>query len=180
MYTNEDFIKSGALLAIGLVNCGIRNECDPALALLNDYVLNENQTVRIGAVLGLGLAYSGSQRSDVSELMIGVLWDKQSNLLCDRLKIIFPQSDFELHRNAWQFKITYQRVVKGSMEVISLAAISLGLINVGSAYSEASSAILRKLLELTPQQLSVTYSRYNNNAKIKNYGFVIHNTNFDK
>lgn len=28
LYTNEDFIKSGALLAIGLVNCGIRNECD--------------------------------------------------------------------------------------------------------------------------------------------------------
>ncbi|XP_033207920.1 26S proteasome non-ATPase regulatory subunit 2-like isoform X2 [Belonocnema kinseyi] len=125
LYSNEDFIKSGALLAIGLVNCGIRNECDPALALLNEYVLKENQTVRIGAVLGLGLAYAGSQRSDVSELMIGVLSDKQS-----------------------------------SMEVISLAAISLGLINVGSAYSEASSAILQKLLELTPQQLSVTYSRF--------------------
>ena len=90
MYTTEDFIKSGALLAIGLVNCGIRNECDPALALLNDYVLSENQTLRIGAVLGLGLAYAGSQRSDVSELMIGALWDKQSNLLLCISNLIIP------------------------------------------------------------------------------------------
>lgn len=78
LYTNDDFIKSGALLAIGLVNCGVRNECDPALALLSDYVLSDNATLRIGAVLGLGLAYAGSQRSDVTELLTGVLADKAS------------------------------------------------------------------------------------------------------
>jgi len=38
----EDMIKSGALLACGIVNCGVRNECDPALALLSDYVLHNN------------------------------------------------------------------------------------------------------------------------------------------
>lgn len=40
LYSNEDHIKSGALLACGIVNCGVRNECDPALALLSDYVLH--------------------------------------------------------------------------------------------------------------------------------------------
>lgn len=81
LYSSEDFIKSGALLAIGIVNCGVRNECDPALALLNEYVMNQNQKLRIGAVLGLGLAYAGSQRSDVSQLMIDVLLDRQSNFV---------------------------------------------------------------------------------------------------
>lgn len=52
LYTSEDYIKAGALLALGIVNCGVRNDCDPALALLSDYVLNESITLRIGAVLG--------------------------------------------------------------------------------------------------------------------------------
>ncbi len=43
LYSPEDPIKSGALLACGIVNCGVRNECDPALALLSDYVGHESQ-----------------------------------------------------------------------------------------------------------------------------------------
>jgi len=78
LYTNEDYIKSGALLAIGLVNCGIRNECDPALALLSEYVKSNSQILRIGAIVGLGLAYAGSRRKDVTELLSGALADEQS------------------------------------------------------------------------------------------------------
>ena len=63
------------------MNCGVQNDCDPAFALLNEYIYNENQTLRIGAVLGLGLAYAGSQRKDVSDLMIYVITDKFSNVL---------------------------------------------------------------------------------------------------
>lgn len=44
--------QAGALLACGIVNCGVRNECDPALALLSDYVLNQSNTMRIGAIVG--------------------------------------------------------------------------------------------------------------------------------
>ncbi|XP_076636023.1 26S proteasome non-ATPase regulatory subunit 2 [Colletes latitarsis] len=125
LYTGEDFIKSGALLAIGIVNCGVRNECDPALALLSNYVCSTSATLRIGAVLGLGLAYAGSGRVDVNELLTGVLMDKES-----------------------------------TMEVVALAAIAIGLINVGSADADASSIILHKLQEFTPQELSNTYSRF--------------------
>ena len=52
LYTADEHIKSGALLALGIVNCGVRNECDPALALLSDYVLHTSPTLRIGSVLG--------------------------------------------------------------------------------------------------------------------------------
>lgn len=81
LYTNEDYIKSGALLAIGLVNCGIHNECDPALALLSEYVSSSSQILRIGAVLGLGLAYAGSRRKDVTELLSGILADEKSKIV---------------------------------------------------------------------------------------------------
>ena len=52
LYSAEDFIKAGALLACGIVNSGVRNECDPALALLSDYILHQNNVMRIGAVVG--------------------------------------------------------------------------------------------------------------------------------
>lgn len=83
LYTNDYHIKAGALLAIGLVNCGVRNECDPALALLNDYVYSDNATLRIGAILGLGLAYAGSQRNDVTDLLTAVLADNGSTVIYD-------------------------------------------------------------------------------------------------
>ena len=59
LYSKEDWIKSGALLACGIVNTGVRNECDPALALLSDYVLHSSNVMRLGAIYGLGLAYAG-------------------------------------------------------------------------------------------------------------------------
>ena len=79
LYSSEDYIKSGALLACGIVNCGVRNECDPALALLSDYVLHNSNTMRIGAILGLGLAYAGSNREAVLSLLAPVLSDPKSS-----------------------------------------------------------------------------------------------------
>lgn len=79
LYSAEDYIKSGALLACGTVNCGVRNECDPALALLSDYVLHTSNIMRLGAVLGLGLAYAGSNRQAVLSLLFPVFNDPKSN-----------------------------------------------------------------------------------------------------
>lgn len=80
LYSSEDYIKSGSLLACGIVNCGVRNECDPALALLSDYVLNSSNVMRIGAIVGLGLAYVGSNREDVLSLLLPVMGDQKSNM----------------------------------------------------------------------------------------------------
>lgn len=80
LYSSEDHIKSGALLACGIVNCGVRNECDPALALLSDYVLHNTNVMRIGAIVGLGLAYVGSNREAVLSLLTPVFSDPKSNM----------------------------------------------------------------------------------------------------
>ena len=52
LYSDEDYVKAGALLACGIVNAGVQNECDPALAVLSDYVTHKNNNIRIGAILG--------------------------------------------------------------------------------------------------------------------------------
>uniref|UniRef100_A0A3Q3KMI0 26S proteasome non-ATPase regulatory subunit 2 n=1 Tax=Monopterus albus TaxID=43700 RepID=A0A3Q3KMI0_MONAL len=80
LYSSEDYIKSGALLACGIVNSGVRNECDPALALLSDYVLHNSNVMRIGAIFGLGLAYAGSNREDVLSLLLPVMGDSKSSM----------------------------------------------------------------------------------------------------
>jgi len=80
LYSAEDKIKAGALLACGIVNAGIRNECDPALALLSDYVTSSSLVIRRGCALGLGIAYCGSNRDDVIQLLIQQLQDPKSTM----------------------------------------------------------------------------------------------------
>lgn len=126
LYTTEDYIKAGALLALGIVNVGVRNDCDPAFALLSDYVLNDSITLRIGSVLGLGLAYAGTQHADVTSLLLPVMSDKKS-----------------------------------TPEVIALAAISCGMINVASGNHKVVSSILQTLFDLSQTELNEgTFSRF--------------------
>lgn len=62
------------------MNSGVRNECDPALALLSDYVLHNSNTMRLGSIFGLGLAYAGSNREDVLTLLLPVMGDSKSSM----------------------------------------------------------------------------------------------------
>merc|ERR1719394_262830 len=64
----------------GFINTGVRNECDPALALLSDYVLHSSNVMRLGAIFGLGLAYAGTDRKDVIQLLLPVFADARSNM----------------------------------------------------------------------------------------------------
>merc|ERR1712142_856231 len=80
LYASEDFIKAGALLACGIVNSGVRNECDPALALLSDYIGHKIMVIRIGAILGLGLAYAGSNREAVLKVLTPVLTEEKASM----------------------------------------------------------------------------------------------------
>ncbi|KAI8825259.1 armadillo-type protein [Fimicolochytrium jonesii] len=111
LYSQEDHIKAGALLAIGLVNAGVRNESDPALALLSDYVDSKTLGLRIAAIVALGIAYAGTGREDVAELLTPLVGD-----------------------------------YKLSMEISSLACLSLGLIFVGQENGEVISAAIHTLM----------------------------------
>ena len=71
----HDHAKAGALLAIGIACTGVRNEADPALALLTEYVDARNTVLRTAAILGLGLAYSGTRNTTVADLLVPLLVD---------------------------------------------------------------------------------------------------------
>ncbi|KAI8339669.1 armadillo-type protein [Chlamydoabsidia padenii] len=75
MYSNDDNIKAGALLAIGILNSGVREESDPALALLSESIEGGNAHVRHAAIFGLGIAYAGSAREEIAELLLPIVSD---------------------------------------------------------------------------------------------------------
>lgn len=78
-YSSDDYIKAGASLAVGIVSANVRSECDPALALMTEKVESDKSTIqRIGASLGLGLAYAGTQREEVLELLTPVIADPET------------------------------------------------------------------------------------------------------
>lgn len=80
LYINDDNIKAGALLGIGIVCSGVRNESDPALALLSEYIESKTSQLRIAAILGLGIAYAGSGREDVMELLLPLVSDTELSM----------------------------------------------------------------------------------------------------
>ncbi|KAK6350253.1 proteasome regulatory particle base subunit [Orbilia brochopaga] len=124
-YSEEPPIRAGAHLGIGLVNSGIRSDSDPALALLGDQNIleRENASIRMSAVMGLGLAYAGSHRTDIIDFLTPLLND-------------------------------------GNIQLCALAALSLGLIFVGSSNGDVSSAILETLFAREPAELKDKWARF--------------------
>ncbi|KOB76346.1 26S proteasome non-ATPase regulatory subunit 2 [Operophtera brumata] len=98
LYTADEHIKAGALLALGLVNCGVRNECDPALALLSDYVMHTSSNLRIGSVLGERTNLTYNECDPGLALLSDYVMHTSSNLrigsvLGERTKLTYNECD---------------------------------------------------------------------------------------
>ncbi|GBG33622.1 26S proteasome non-ATPase regulatory subunit 2 [Hondaea fermentalgiana] len=75
LYSSE-FIKAGALLALGIVNCGVRDDVDPALSLLPEHFEEGKPDIlRMTAALGLGIAHAGNPKEEVAEVLLPVVAD---------------------------------------------------------------------------------------------------------
>jgi 26S proteasome regulatory subunit N1 len=76
MERREHHIVAGAYMGLGLINCGITNECDPVQAILVDKLeSSENSTLKIGALMGLSFTYAGSARVDLLEAISPIILD---------------------------------------------------------------------------------------------------------
>ena len=54
---------------------GIRDEVDPAKAMLEENIESGGMHSRYGGVVGLGFAYAGSCREDLLELLVPFIYD---------------------------------------------------------------------------------------------------------
>mmetsp|Transcript_9187 Transcript_9187/g.21906 ORF Transcript_9187/g.21906 Transcript_9187/m.21906 type:complete len:931 (-) Transcript_9187:26-2818(-) len=73
LYSNEEYVKAGAALAVGVLSSGVRNDADPALALLSEHVEGDSHIMKCSACTGLGIAYAGTGREDVMEMLVPVV-----------------------------------------------------------------------------------------------------------
>lgn len=110
MYAEQDFVKAGALLAVGIVSASVRHEVDPALALLAEQVSSDVAAIRNGAIAGLGIAYAATNKDDVRNVLVPVLMD-----------------------------------VDTSADTAALAALSLGLVFIGSGDEDISMSLFQVL-----------------------------------
>merc|ERR1719281_1661144 len=75
-------------MAFGLVSAGIRNECDPAWALLGEQLEAENESLRLSAVVGLGHAYAGTCREDMLENLTPMIVDTDCTIECSAMAAV--------------------------------------------------------------------------------------------
>ncbi|KAJ7751112.1 hypothetical protein B0H16DRAFT_1841514 [Mycena metata] len=79
-YSSEEYIKAGALLATGILNSGVRTEADVAKGLIGEYVDNKSVPLKTSAIMGLGLAYAGSHRQDLLQLLLRHVADEAATM----------------------------------------------------------------------------------------------------
>ncbi|EON98913.1 putative 26s proteasome regulatory subunit rpn-1 protein [Phaeoacremonium minimum UCRPA7] len=113
-YAEEEQIQAGAMLAIGIMNAGVRLDSEPALALLGDTdkLEHKNPLIRVASIMGLGLSYAGSNKEELLEKLLPIITDASQD-----------------------------------MQISAMAALSCGLIFVGSSHPEVSEAIVTTLLD---------------------------------
>lgn len=70
-YATDDYVQAGAALATGIVSSGVRIDGDPVAALLFEETHpNKPRTVRTASLMGLGLAYAGSNNEELLEQLL--------------------------------------------------------------------------------------------------------------
>jgi 26S proteasome regulatory subunit N1 len=125
-HNTENYIKAGGCLAIGIVSSGVRNDSDPAIALLSEYLESSPHIVKTAAICGLGIAYASARRTEVQELLVPIVSNTEDSNIIE----------------------------------VSLAALSLGMVFVGTCDDEIAGVLIQRLMEASEEELNNTVSRY--------------------
>lgn len=80
LYSTDPQVVGGALLGVGVLGCGVADEVDSALAILSDSLGAEDAPPRVGAALGLGIAYAGRRRREVADALCPIVADPDAPL----------------------------------------------------------------------------------------------------
>ena len=58
-----------------MINSTVHNENDPALAILSEFIESDKPLLRATSIMGLGIAYTASNREDLKELFLPIVSD---------------------------------------------------------------------------------------------------------
>ncbi|KAK2948905.1 putative 26S proteasome non-ATPase regulatory subunit 2 [Blattamonas nauphoetae] len=77
--SNSDWAAAGALLGLGISTCGVQDEFDPTLALIQEHVNAPEKIKRCCTILGAGIAYCHTNRADL-DWLTGLLVEEEELL----------------------------------------------------------------------------------------------------
>eukprot|EP00268_Persea_americana_P057190 TRINITY_DN6838_c0_g1_i13.p1 TRINITY_DN6838_c0_g1~~TRINITY_DN6838_c0_g1_i13.p1 ORF type:complete len:411 (-),score=74.52 TRINITY_DN6838_c0_g1_i13:501-1733(-) len=171
--SNDNHVIAGALLAVGIIACGIKDDSDPALDLLANYINEEDASIRIGAIMGLGLAYAGSQNGRIHSLLSPILEDLTAPLdvlafTAISLGLVFVGSGNQIVVNSIISSITMDRSeAELSNPLLRFLPLGIGLVFLGKKGSCEETAELtdvfhkelRKCFDLTLRSLAYAGTR---------------------
>lgn len=141
LYAQDENQKAGALLSVGIACASVRNEMDPALALLTDYLEEDSDAspkLKSTALLALGIAYAGTWRDDVQ----------------DMLQAYIEQDDEEEGEGGKKKKDD------APFELCCLASLALGMIFVGSGDDDVALCITNRLMDATDAERNQAIARH--------------------
>nr|GLL34717.1 26S proteasome non-ATPase regulatory subunit 2 homolog A-like [Ipomoea trifida] len=181
-HSHDKHVVAGALLAVGIVNCNVKNEHDPALAILTEYVVKEDPCIRVGAIIGLGLAYAGSERYEVFAKLRPILVE-DTNASLDvisftvlTLGLVFLGSCNDEIDWAIRFSLKNRSKSELGKPIARLLPLGLGLLylgkqdRVGDTAAEVSRTFgerMRRYIEIT--LLSCAYAGTGNVLKVQDF-----------
>ncbi|XP_022748924.1 26S proteasome non-ATPase regulatory subunit 2 homolog A-like isoform X2 [Durio zibethinus] len=179
LHSNDKHVIAGALLGVGIVNCGVKNHCDPALALLSEYIGNEDSSIQIAAIMGLGIAYAGAQNEQICSSLTPLLNNARTPLdvisfTAISLGLIYVGSCNEEVAQAIIFAVKYRSESELGEPLTRLLPLGLGLLYLGKQESvEATAEVsktfnekIRKYCDMT--LLSCAYAGTGNVLKVQN------------
>merc|ERR1719329_116997 len=171
-------------MAFGLVATGIRNECDPAWALLGEQLEAENEQLRLSAVVGLGHAYAGTCREDLMENLTPMIVDtacsiEVSAMAAVSLGLIFVSSCSDEVAQAILQTLIERQAVEGALSGTwpHFFAVGLGLLYLGQ--QDAVEATLAALDAITHPvgkyaKLTVEGMAYSNSGDVLHVQKMLH------
>jgi len=139
-------------MALGLCNAGIIDECDPAKAVLEEKINGKEDFSRLGSIIGLGIAYSGSAREEFLETLIPIIIDtnysvESSAFAALSLGLIFVGKCNEDVGNAIYQTLIERPENQLNMTVTRFFGVALGLLFLGK--QEKCEAILEATRTIT-------------------------------
>lgn len=82
-YAEEPQIVAGAMLAIGIMNAGVKMDSEPVMALLGEpeKLEHPNPLIRVASIMGLGLTYAGSNKEELlADKLLPIISDTSQDM----------------------------------------------------------------------------------------------------
>jgi len=91
LHAADENVRAGGLLALGLIGTGLTSDTDPVYAVLSEYLDTTSSTsgvsdkpvtnrMKASSIFALGVAYSGTGREDVAELLFPYLQNAEHGM----------------------------------------------------------------------------------------------------